>query len=207
MTGGIVNEQLWWYVARSGGIVAMVLIVASVVWGLLLSSKYLQGGPKPKGLLNIHRFLGGLSVIFTGIHLVALWLDSYVTFTLADLLVPFASAWKPAEVAAGVVAFWLLLAVQGTSLMMKRLPRHLWKWIHLGSYALLPLGLLHAITAGTDAGQTWFRFGAAGMIGLVTWLTAWRAIKVTGRTRRGRAGPRGPAHAEALSSRTPTNVG
>lgn len=180
----LMNEQFWWYVARSGGIVALVLIAASVLWGLLLSSKYLQGGPKPKGLLNLHRFLGALSVVFTGIHVIALYLDSYVQFTLFELLVPFASAWEPAPVAAGVVAFWLLLAVQVTSMMMKRLPRQWWKWVHLTSYLLLPLGVLHGITAGSDAGSLWYKLGSGALIGLLAWLTAWRSLSVPGRSRR-----------------------
>jgi DMSO/TMAO reductase YedYZ heme-binding membrane subunit len=177
----MMTEQVWWYVARSGGIVALLLVAASVLWGLLLSSRYLAGGPKPKGLLDLHRFLGGLSVIFTVVHLVGLYLDSYIEFTVADLLIPFASEWRPAEVAAGVVAFWLLLAVQLTSVMMKRLPRRLWKWIHLTSYLLLPLGLLHGITAGTDAGTAWYRLGSGALIGLLVWLTVWRSLNVPGR--------------------------
>ncbi len=178
------NDQIWWFVARSGGIVTLILMAASVLWGLLLSSRYLAGGPRPKGLLDLHRFLGGLSVVFTTIHLVALSLDSYVTFTAVDLLVPFAASWRPAPVAAGVVAFWLLLAVQVSSLMMKRLPRRWWKWVHLTSYLLLPLGLIHGLTAGTDAGTAWYRVGSAALIGLLAWLTAWRAWNVGGQKRR-----------------------
>lgn len=181
------NEQIWWYVARSGGVVALVLVAASVLWGLLLSSRYLAGGPKPKALLDLHRFLGGLSVVFTAIHLVGLYLDSFVTFTVVDLLVPLASDWRPVEVAAGVVAFWLLLAVQGTSMLMKRLPRRFWKWIHLTSFLLLPLGMVHGITAGTDAGTAWYRLGTAGLVGLLAWLTAWRAWFVRPRSPQPRA--------------------
>jgi len=176
------TEQIWWYVARSGGIVALILAFASVIWGLLVSSKYLDGVSK-RAVLSMHRWLGGLTVIFTAIHVIALYLDSYVQFSVAALMVPFVSAWKPVEVAAGVVAMWLLAAVQGTSLLMKRLPRRFWKWIHLSSFAMLPLGAWHAIAAGTDAGQPWFRFGMAGLIGLVTFLTAWRSIKVPARRR------------------------
>ena len=39
--GSVMNEQLWWYVARSGGIVAWALLAASVLWGLALSTKVL----------------------------------------------------------------------------------------------------------------------------------------------------------------------
>ncbi|MCP3988344.1 MAG: hypothetical protein GY724_04660 [Actinomycetia bacterium] len=174
----LANEQLWWYVARAGGIVALILVAASVLWGLLLSSKYLAGGPKPKGLLDLHRFLGGLSVVFTGLHLLGLYLDSFVRFTVADLLVPFASSWRPGAVAAGVVAFWVLVSVQVSSMMMRKLPRRWWRWIHLMSYLLLPLGLAHGITAGTDARSLWYRLGSGAGIGLLVWLTAWRAWNV-----------------------------
>lgn len=177
------TSEIWWYIARSGGIVALVLSFASVIWGLLISSNYLDGGPKRAAILSMHRFLGGLTVVFTIIHMGALYLDSYVQFSVGDLLVPFMSAWRPVEVAAGVVAFWLLAAVQGSSLLMRRLPRRVWKWIHLASFAMLPLGTWHGITAGTDAGQPWFRFGLAGLVGLVSFLTAWRSIRIPARRR------------------------
>ena len=179
----IFGQQFWWYVARAGGIVAMILVAASVLWGLLLSSKYLAGGPKPKGLLNVHRFLGGFSVVFTVMHVAGLYLDSYVEFSLIDIVVPFASSWRPVTVAAGVVTAWLLLAVQATAILMRHLPRRLWKWIHLTSYVLLPLGMLHGILAGSDVGTVWYMLGSGAIIGLLAWLTAWRAWKVSPRSR------------------------
>ena len=48
------TEQFWWYVARSCGIVALVLAGASVIWGLLLSTKLLEGRPGPRWLLDLH---------------------------------------------------------------------------------------------------------------------------------------------------------
>ena len=182
------GEQVWWYIARSGGIVALILSGASVLWGLLLSSRYLQGGPKPAGLLNLHKFLGGLTVVFSLIHMAGLYFDSFVEFGVAELLIPFRSGWKPVEVAWGVIAFWLLLAVQGTSMVMRRLPRQLWKWIHMASYVLLPLGIVHGITAGTDAGSSWYQLISGGLIGLLAFLTAWRAWKIPKRRSALRAG-------------------
>lgn len=180
------GEQVWWYIARSGGIVALILSAASVFWGLLLSSRYLKGGPKPAGLLNLHKFLGALTVIFSVVHAVALYLDSFVEFGIAELLIPFRSAWRPAEVAAGVIAFWLLIAVQASSMVLKHIPRKLWKWIHLASYVMLPLGVLHGITAGTDASSRWYQLISGGLIGVLVFLSAWRAIKVPGRKPRTR---------------------
>lgn len=178
------GEQVWWYIARSGGIVALILSAASVFWGLLLSSRYLKGGAKPAALLNLHKFLGALTVVFSLVHVAGLYLDSFVEFGIAELLIPFRSGWKPVEVAWGVIAFWLLLAVQLSSMVMKRIPRKLWKWIHLASYVMLPLGVLHGIAAGTDAGSSWYQLISGGLIGLLAFLTAWRAWNVPGRSRR-----------------------
>jgi sulfoxide reductase heme-binding subunit YedZ len=170
------NEQLWWYVARSSGIVALVILTASVIWGLLYSTRILNGRPTPKWLLDLHRFLGGLAVTFTVVHLVGLVADNYVHFGLAQLFVPLASEWKPGPVAWGVVGFYLLIAIEGTSLIMRRLPRRLWKFVHLGSYALFWIAVVHGASAGTDAGNGLYRAGTVAAVLTVVFLTAYRVL-------------------------------
>ena len=59
------DPQLWWYTARAGGIVALALTAGSVIWGLFLSTRVLQGRPSGAWLLDLHRFLGGAAVIFS----------------------------------------------------------------------------------------------------------------------------------------------
>ena len=44
-----------------------------------------------------------------------------------DLLVPGASQWRPTAVAWGVIALYLLLAVEVTSLLKRRVPTRLWR--------------------------------------------------------------------------------
>jgi predicted ferric reductase len=144
------NPQLWWYVARAGGLVAYGLLAASVLWGLAVSTRLLGRWPAPGWTLDLHRYLGGLAVAFTGIHLAALLLDTYIHFDLLDLLVPFASTWRPAAVAWGVVALYLLVAVQATSLARRRLPYRLWRRIHLAAFPLLVASTGHLLTAGAD---------------------------------------------------------
>lgn len=180
------NEQLWWYVARSGGIVALILTGMSVIWGLALSTKVMAGTPSPKWLLSLHKWLGALSVTFTGIHVGALVLDSYVSFGLTDVLIPFASDWKPGAVAWGIVTTYLLLAVQISSTFMKRIPRRWWKGIHMSSWALFWTGLIHGITAGTDASHPVYIAVTATMTLLVLFLTVSRSLTAKKRRR----GPR-----------------
>jgi predicted ferric reductase len=144
------NPQLWWQVARAGGLVAYGLLAAATIWGLAVSTRLLGRWPAPGWALDLHRYLGGLALTFTGIHLSALLLDSYIQFNLVDLLVPFAAGWRPGAVAWGVVAVWLLVAVQATSLARRHLPHRLWRRIHLAAFPLLLVASAHLLTAGSD---------------------------------------------------------
>jgi DMSO/TMAO reductase YedYZ heme-binding membrane subunit len=144
------KSQLWWYVARSSGLVAWGLLSLSVVWGLLMSTRLLGRRPGNAWLLAVHRGLGGLAVIFTGLHLTGIVADSYSHFGLADILVPLTSRWKPVAVAWGIVGLYLLAAVEITSLLRPRLPRRFWHRIHQASFGLFLLATVHGFTAGTD---------------------------------------------------------
>ena len=168
------SGPFWWYVTRASGVVAWLLLTASVLWGIVLSTKAFPEHRRPAWLLDLHRWLGGLTLGFVAIHLVALVADSYTTFTIADLAIPYASAWKPGAVALGVVAAWTLIAVELTSLAMRRLPRRVWHAIHLVSYVTYWLTTLHAAFAGTDRTERLYQATAAVSIVVVSWAVLYR---------------------------------
>lgn len=172
------SQQLWWYVARSGGIVAWALLAASVLWGLALSTKVLHGKPRPNWILDLHRFLGGLALIFTGVHVVALILDSYVHFGLTEILVPFVSAWHPVAVAWGVIGLYFLLAVELTSLARKRISKRVWRMTHFLSFPLFLFTTVHALTAGTDRSTSLLRWSVIVVSAAITVLTFVRVRQV-----------------------------
>jgi DMSO/TMAO reductase YedYZ heme-binding membrane subunit len=173
-----VSPQFWWYVARASGMVAAVLIALTLIWGLLLTTKLIERRGLPAWLTDLHRALGGLSVFFIAVHLVALWADSYEDFAWAELFVPFASAWKAGPVAWGIGAFWGLVVVEGTSLVQRRMPRKVWRGLHFLSYPVAVMVGLHAVTAGTDAGNPWFLAVTFLLMGLLTFLTVYRVMFV-----------------------------
>ena len=144
------NDKVWWYATRSAGIVAWVLLVLSVLWGLALSTKVFGKRPRPNWLLDLHRFLGGLAVVFTAVHVVAIVLDSFVAFTPLNVLVPFTGSWHPGAVAWGIVAMYTLVAVELTSLLRKRISKQAWRVTHYLSFPLFALATIHVLTAGTD---------------------------------------------------------
>lgn len=170
------NAQLWWYMARASGVVAWILLTAAVLFGLVVRTKVGASPARPPWWLDLHRFLGGLATIFTGVHLATLVADSYIHFTVVDLVVPGASEWQPGAVAWGVVALWLLVAVEATSLLQKRLPRRTWRWIHLTSYPLFWMATFHFLTAGADARSRPAIAVVLASSGAVLFFTATRAL-------------------------------
>ena len=166
--------ETWWYVARATGLVAWALAVGSLLLGLALATRAMGSKPNGPWLLAVHRWLGGLTVLFVAAHIGALIADSFVAFDLVDALVPFAAGWKPGAVAWGVVAFWLLLAIEVTSLLMRRIPKRVWRAVHLSSYGLAVMATLHGVSAGTDVGNPAVAWTVLGVIAATSFFVAYR---------------------------------
>lgn len=175
------NSQIWWHIARASGIVGWLLLTASVLWGILTPAK-LSDRQRPAWFLDLHRWLAGLTIGFVAVHLAALLADSYVQFSVIDLIIPFASDWKPFPVALGVLATWLLVIVQITSLAMKRLPRSLWRKIHFSSYLAFFITSLHGTLAGTDATNPLYQATSIAALGAVIFATLFRIMTRRKRT-------------------------
>jgi methionine sulfoxide reductase heme-binding subunit len=177
----------WWYLSRAAGIVAWALLSASVIWGLALSTRVFDRKPSPKWFTDLHRFLGGTAVVFVAVHVGTIVADSYVHFGAADVLVPFASRWHPVAIAWGVVALWLVFAIEVSSLAMRFLPRRVWHAIHLSSYLLFVSATMHALASGPDTRKQAFELALSAVVAVVTLLTL---VRVATPKRKGGARPR-----------------
>lgn len=186
MLGAI--DKLSWYVTRSSGLVAWALVTASIVWGLTLSARLVRRGGVPAWLLALHRHLSALSLVFIGIHLLGLVADNWVHFGWSELFVPMASPWRPGAVAWGIVALYLLIAIQVTSLAMRRLPRRVWHSIHLTSSIVFVTGTVHGFQSGADRGNRLVQWTCLTSCVLVLSLVV---VRVSSRRNRRRTGPNG----------------
>jgi DMSO/TMAO reductase YedYZ heme-binding membrane subunit len=101
----------------------------------------------------MHRYLSALAIVFLAVHVGAIIADSFVHFTLGDVLIPFATDWHPLAVAWGIIAMYLIVAIEVTSLFRHRISNAAWRGIHLASYLVLAVSTIHLLTAGTDAGD------------------------------------------------------
>lgn len=198
----------WWYLARSSGLVAAVLLVTAFVWGILLATRLLKPVKSKPWLLDLHRWLAGLAVVFVALHLVALVADSYVQFNLSSILIPFASGWRPVAVTWGVVALYLMAVIQVTS--WRRIRSHLsrttWHAIHLLSFPLLWLIAVHAGASGTDVGNRWYLISLFALVGVMVFVVLYRILVGTGRQPRPKPVPSNHA-AKPGGSKSPVASG
>lgn len=176
------NPQTWWFVIRASGLVAYALVGLTVIVGLLLSTRLLGRRPPPDWMLDWHRFLGGLGLVFTVLHIVSLLVDDYIEFRLVDLLVPFVATWRPGALALGIVAFYMAVAVQVTSLVRHRMPAGWWRRIHQLSVPLFVLATAHLLLAGTDTDHPLVLLTVGGLSGAVLLLLWFRLPAQIGTT-------------------------
>jgi methionine sulfoxide reductase heme-binding subunit len=165
-----------WYVARAGGMLSFVLLTASVVLGLLLSNKAsLKRWPR-FALEDVHRFVGLLAGGFILIHVGALLADSYLPFSLANLLVPGTAPYRPLAVAAGVISAELLVALAVANRYRQSLSYRFWRRAHYLNFAVWILAFVHGLFAGTDTGSDWALALYLVAASLVAGLTAGRFV-------------------------------
>lgn len=196
----MLTSQIWWYLSRGSGIVAWMTMGATCLWGIVMVTRTF-GSARPAWMLDMHRWFGALTIITTTLHLLALVADNYVHFGWREILLPGASEWKTTAVTWGVLTFYLMVAIQATSLVMRHLPRRLWHTIHLFSYVMFGFATVHGALAGTDRANRPYVLAvvlavAAVALGLVARITR-RATR-----RRPNAMPTTPRVTEAELSRS-----
>jgi predicted ferric reductase len=144
------SVQIWWYVTRASGIIAYLLLWFSTVLGLAVTSKYLDGMLDRLFTYDFHEFISLLSVAFTLVHVLVLMLDKYLPYSLAQILVPFISPYRPFWVGVGVIAFYIILLVTITFYLRNRIGTRTFRVIHVLSLLGYIGVTLHGYYAGTD---------------------------------------------------------
>ena len=149
-------EELLWFVSRACGLVALLLLTGTVVLGCAHATRASAGGWRRFTLHALHRNLSLLVVVFLTVHIASAIVDGYVNLRWIDAVVPFVSDYHPVWLGLGAIAFDLLIAVIVTSLLRARLSHRVWRGVHLASYALWPVAMIHGLgIGGSDSRLTW----------------------------------------------------
>jgi len=139
-----------WIVIRGSGIIAFLLLAASTMWGLLVSTKVLGRAVKAKGVAWFHESLGIGSLAATVVHMIFLYNHDYIDFGYRELFVPGAATWRPLSVALGIVAFYVMIVVIFSFYVKKWIGQEAWRAIHMLSFGTFLAAGLHGIFSGTD---------------------------------------------------------
>jgi predicted ferric reductase len=176
----MLSDQFFWFATRSAGLLTWLAATGSVGVGLLMSTRVLGRKPTIPWLLDVHRYLSAVSIVFLVIHLITLWVDDFIDFGPAELFIPGKAqigGLSSFGLALGVIAMWLLFVIEASSLIKDRLPKRHWHTLHLTSFGVVILGLVHGIQVGSDSDNRLLIGGAVSMLAAVLILTIIRGSR------------------------------
>jgi sulfoxide reductase heme-binding subunit YedZ len=153
------NVRALWYLARASGLVAMVLLSATVVLGIVSSIGWASARWPRFASQALHRNLSLLCLALIGVHVATIVGDGYVPISLADAVIPFRSPYRTLWVGLGACALDLLVAVVLTSAVRRHLGVRAWRSVHWLAYACWPVALVHGLGSGSDT-----RLGAVQLL-------------------------------------------
>jgi sulfoxide reductase heme-binding subunit YedZ len=163
-----------WYATRATGVVALVLLTATLVLGVAGTARFATPRWPRMITAQLHRNLSLLAVLFVGAHVVTTVLDPFAPIGWISVVVPFASPYRALWLSLGTVAFDMLLAVVVTSLLRARLSYGSWRAVHWLGYACWPVALWHGLGTGTDSKLSWLLALDAACVVAVVVAAGWR---------------------------------
>ena len=163
MLAAAVNDHLFWITSRAAGTLALLFSSVGVGAGLLMGGKLLKGrGPD---LRTAHEALSIATIVAIVVHAVALLGDSYLSPSLADITIPFASSYMTLWTTIGIVAGWMMIILGLSFYARARIGQKRWRKLHRFMALAWILGLVHSLGEGTDAGTAWFLV-ATGLVAI-----------------------------------------
>jgi methionine sulfoxide reductase heme-binding subunit len=149
------GPSAYWYLTRSSGAVALILLTFALVLGVLDVQRW-STEKWPRFVVDsLHRNMSLLALAFLGLHILTAVLDSYAPISLVNAVVPFTGSYRPFWLGLGALSFDLMLAVIMTSLARRRIGHSTWRMVHWLSYASWPIALLHGLGTGSDVKNSW----------------------------------------------------
>jgi len=170
------SNSMWWYIMRAAGLTSWLFLTLTLMWGTVASGRLATNAKARRWVVDLHPFLGTIGLGALALHIVAAVADTYVGLKWVDVVVPLTASWHPWGIAAGVVALWMLVVVEVTSLMRRSLGRTTWHRIHLVSYAMAWITGLHAVLNGSDIGNPLVAWSAFTLMVVATGLAMWRSV-------------------------------
>ncbi|HTD57994.1 MAG TPA: hypothetical protein VK672_03785, partial [Solirubrobacteraceae bacterium] len=114
------GPSAYWYLTRSSGAVALVLLTLALVLGVVDVRRW-STEKWPRFVVDsLHRNVSLLALAFLGLHILTAVLDSFAPISLVDAVIPFTGSYRPLWLGLGALSFDLMLAVILTSLLRRQ---------------------------------------------------------------------------------------
>jgi methionine sulfoxide reductase heme-binding subunit len=194
----------WWLASRSAGVVAYLLLSASVVLGLAMALHLLP--PRASALVRtLHERVALVALGALAAHGLLLLGDGFLRPGLGGIVVPFAMSYRPVWTGVGILAGYLAAGLSLTYYARRRLGARRWRAAHRLIPIAWAMAVVHVIGAGSDAGSLWLQVPLALTMAAGLTLAAHRLVG--GLPARGARPPRRapvPAAAPPAADQVPT---
>ena len=155
-------SSLEWYLTRSTGAVALLLLTLTIALGVLDVKRWSTQRYPRFVIDSLHRNVSLLAISFLLIHILSSIVDGFAHISIAAAVIPFVGSYRPFWLGLGAISFDLILAVILTSLMRARMGFASWRAIHWLAYASWPIALLHGLGTGSDVKSQWLLLLSVG---------------------------------------------
>ncbi len=169
--------QAYWYLSRASAIVSYILIWLSMALGLMITNKLARVWPGGPGAFDLHQHASLLGLIFAMFHGLILLGDRYINFSLAQVVIPFASVnYSPFWVGLGQLSFYGLALVGLSFYVRKAIGHRVWRLLHTLSFSVFIMALAHGVASGSDSGVPVISAMYWGTAGSLVFLTVYRVL-------------------------------
>lgn len=151
----------YWFLSRSSGVIAYVLVTVGVLWGLIQSGSLFRARVAPLLALGLHSFLNWLGLGLAALHGIILIGDHFIKIGLPEVFTPFLSPYRPVPVGLGIIGFYLMLLLSLSFYARNHLGQKNFRLLHYASYAVFLMVTVHGVLAGTDSGPLWWLYAVS----------------------------------------------
>ena len=147
----------WWLASRSAGVVAVVALAISVIFGLMMANGLPRRPGATRLLISLHESTALAGLVALAVHGVALLGDQFLHPSFLQIAVPWTIDFKPTYVALGIISGWIATILGLSFYVRKRIGPKLWRKLHRATILAWVLSVIHTLGSGTDGHEWWLQ--------------------------------------------------
>jgi hypothetical protein len=158
-----VVDQLWSFLDYGSGVLALVSLTCTVMWGLAATDRILLRSPHRLVAQAVHRGLAVAGLGFLALHIWVKVAEGHTTAMAAA--VPFTDLNHPNLIGLGTLSGYLFLSVAVTGAVRSAFTgarrSRWWRALHMGAYPAWGAALVHGLHSGRPVISGWVTAGYA----------------------------------------------